>query len=370
MKIAAVGDIMPGGILAGIDDGWVSEDVLTMLFEADVRVGTLETAIGNEPNFYQEKMDRLADVIYAKDHDLVKLKQLKIDIVSLANNHFFDLGPEGAEHAIQMLDQLGIKHIGAGKNIDEASRPITLIRDGKKVTFMAFCDWRSNTVGWCPFASNNKPGLNPMYDDYVVKEIKKYKKQSDIVVVMPHWGVEHTWITSNHVYTLSKKMIKAGADLILGSHSHRVHPVVNFKNSSVAYSLGNFLFPDRLINPPRSTYYPVDSIDISSLPITDGYPYVEEVTYKKWKQLARIGMIVISVFEKERIISTYKLTYEREDGFIALYDDKTINSKLYLRGFIIRNCPYKLFYFTERCVSALTRRIKLLYNRLFGNKTK
>ena len=69
MRIAAVGDIMPGGVLHGRKGSFVSEGVLSVLRQADIRVGTLETAVGNEPSFYEEKMARKADVIYVKDDD-------------------------------------------------------------------------------------------------------------------------------------------------------------------------------------------------------------------------------------------------------------------------------------------------------------
>ena len=348
MIIAAVGDIMPGGILAGVDCGYVSQEVLSILNQADIRVGTLENAIGNAPTFYEEKMRRMADVIYAQDHDLIKLQQLSIDIVSLANNHFFDLGPEGAEHTIQLLDEMGIKHIGAGRNLEEAQRPVVETINGKKVVFLAFCDWRNETVGWCPFATEDHPGVNPMYDDYVVDEIKKYKAQSDYVVVMPHWGKEHTWVTTNHVYAMAKKMRKAGADLILGSHPHRVQPVVNYKHTSVAYSMGNFLFPDRLIVKPRSTYYPDEPIDLSTLPVTDAYPYVEEVTYKKWKPLARVGMIVTSELEKSKTYVSCQLTCENEDGLISLYEDEKVFSILKRRGRLLKYTPYSMVFLLEK----------------------
>lgn len=357
MKIVGVGDIMPGGILAGVDEGYVSQDVLAILKDADIRVGTLETAIGDMPNFYEEKMKRQADVIYAKDHDLIKLKHLSIDIVSLANNHFFDLGPEGALHTIELLDQMGIKHIGAGKNLEEASAPVIIKKDGKTVAFLAFCDWRNETVGWCPFATDDKIGVNPMYDDHVVAEIKKYKAQCDYVVVMPHWGKEHTWVTTPQVYRMARKMMKAGADLILGSHPHRVQPVVNYKNASVAYSMGNFLFPDRLLVKPRSTFYPEEPVELSSLPVTDEYPYVEELTYKKWKPLARVGMIVTAEIEKGRIKPSYTLTREGEDGVLSLCDDEQTDTILKKRTRLLKFSPYTIVFWTEKYVSALRRRI-------------
>lgn len=362
ITIAAVGDIMPGGILAGVDSDYASKEIFDFLNKADLRVGTLETAIGDEPNFYDEKMRRLADVIYAKDHDLIKLKQLGVDIVSLANNHFFDLGPEGAEHTIQLLDEMGIKHIGAGRNLEEAQAPVFMTIHGKKVAFLAFCDWRNETVGWCPFATADKAGVNPMYDDYVISEIRKYKKQSDYVVVMPHWGIEHTWVTTPQVYRLTKKMLKAGADLILGSHPHRVHPVVNYKCASVAYSMGNFLFPDRLITKPRSTYYPDESLNVSTLPITDGYPYVEEVTYKKWKILARVGMIVKSELSDGKARSSYILTFMGEDGVLILWDNNNVDRVLARREKILKMKAYPMFYQVERYGKALMRKTGLLRN--------
>ena len=296
MRIAAVGDIMPGGVLHGRDGLFVSDKVLAILRDADIRVGTLETAVGNEPSFYEEKMARRADVIYVKDDDLKRLSELDINVVSLANNHFFDLGPEGAIHAIELLDSMGIKHCGAGRNLEEASKPVVIEKDGKSIAFLAFCDWRDETVGWCPFATETEPGVNPMYDDYVEEQIAKYKKQYNFVAVIPHWGKEHTFVTTKDVYALANKMIRAGADMVFGGHTHRIQPVVKKYKSVVAYSMGNFFFPDRLITKPRSTFYPDDALDIGSLPVTKGYPFVEHVTLKLWQPLARIGEIVTVSF--------------------------------------------------------------------------
>ena len=357
VKIISVGDIMPGGILAGVNAGYVSREVHETLQDADIRVGTLETAVGNEPNFIEEKMKRNGAVIYAKDEDLNKLKQLDINIVSLANNHYFDLGIDGARHAIQLLDELGIKHIGAGNNIEEASSPAIETVGNKKIAFLAFCDWRFETVGWCPYATETDPGVNPMYDDHVVSEIKKYKQQNDYVVVLCHWGKEHTWVTTSNVYRTARKMVKAGADLILGSHPHRVQPVVNYKRASVAYSMGNFLFPDRLLIKPRSTYYPEEPIDLSSLPVTDGYPYVECVTYKKWKPLGRIGMIVVSELGGESPRSSYKLTRESEDGTISLYNERKIESILNKRGRLLKCFTYPAVFFVEKYSKFLLRKV-------------
>lgn len=358
MIITAVGDIMPGGVWNGRQGEFVSEEVLSLLRQADIRIGTLETAIGDEPTFYEEKMARRADVIYAKDEDLKRLKDLGVNLVSLANNHFFDLGPNGAEHTIELLDQMGIKHCGAGKTLEEASKPVVFENGGKSYAFLAFCDWREETVGWCPFATATEPGVNPMYDDIVVEQIKQCKKLYDYVIVIPHWGKEHTFITTRHVYRLSKKIIDAGADIIFGGHTHRIQPVLKKRKKVVAYSMGNFFFPDRLITKPRSTFYSEQPIDINSLPVTERYPFVEEITLKIWKPLARIGEIVDVRLEDGLVMARTSYVKLNEKNEIDLY---ALPSSLKLVMGWQKFCMSYLPYAGYECVlNGMKRMIKKL----------
>lgn len=344
IKLVAVGDIMPGGVLNSTTKEYVSQEIKEILAKGDLRIGTLETAIGNKPTYYSEKMCRKADVIYAEDEDLKRLVDLNINIVSLANNHFFDLGPDGAMHTIELLDELGIKHCGGGRNIQEASRPVVITINDKTFAFLAFCDWRDETTGWCPFATENSAGVNPMYDDYVVSEIQKYRPLYDYIIVIPHWGKEYDHKPTKDVYCTRNKMLEAGADLILGGHTHCVQPIINRKGKSTVFSMGNFLFPDRLICPPRSTYYPTSRIDIKQLSVTDGYPYVDEITYKIWKPIARIGMIAIAVFSEEGVVTSAKYTQLTKDNVVILSKlPSKINRKLRIIEKLLLSTFYILF---------------------------
>lgn len=362
IRIIGVGDIMPGGVLNKTNKSYVSKDILEILSSGDIRVGTLETAIGNEPSFYIEKMKRKADVIYAEDEDLKRLVELNINVVSLANNHFFDLGPEGAQHTIDLLDKLGIKHCGGGKDIEEASKPVVEIIDNKTIAFLAFCDWRDETTGWCPFATASAPGVNPMYDEYVVQQIQKYKSLYDYVVVIPHWGVEYRVAPTKDVYSLAKRMVNAGADLILGGHTHCVQPTWKYKGKQIVFSMGNFLFPDRLITKPRSTYYSPEHIDLSTLPVTDGYPYVEEVTYKIWKPIARYGMVVAVDLFKNKSKLTHSFTHLTSDNYIELQKKELdFEKKLNVVSIIINSGFYLVFNYFISVKSALVIKIKKLF---------
>lgn len=354
IKIVAVGDIMPGGVLNGLSREYVSQEIKDIFSKGDIRVGTLETAVGNEPNFNIEKMNRYGDVIYVEDEDIKRLIDLNINVVSLANNHFFDLGQEGAEHTIALLDKLGIKHCGGGRNIQEASAPAVVTIKGKTIAFIGFCDWHPGTTGWCPFATESESGVAPMYDDYVVEVIKKYRKQFDYIVVIPHWGKEYMYRPTVEVYRTNQKLLKAGADLILGGHTHCVQPIINKNGKSTIYSMGNFFFPDRLICPPRSTYYPHPLIDINKLPVTDRWPIVEEVTLKLWRPMARVGMIVISTLDKKGINSKSFYTKLSKDNFITIQSlEPKLKKKLRIIQFMLNSGLYVEFSFFIRCIHFL-----------------
>ena len=365
IKIVGVGDIMPGGVLAGIDEGYVSQEVLGVLQSGDIRVGTLETAIGNIPAFSNEKMSRKCDVIYALDHDLIKLKDLGFDVVSLANNHFFDLGPDGGEHAVRLLDEMGIKHVGAGKNIEEASSPAVINIGGKSVAFVSFCETEEKLIGWCPVASSNSSGVNPLTKDNICKLIPRLKEEYDIVVVLPHWGKEGQIMPTDRQYRLSKIMIESGADLVLGSHTHCVQPVFQTKGKVIVFGMGNFLFPDRLIVPPRSTYYPETIIDFTSLPVTDRYPYVDKLTFKKWRAKARLGGMVECTIEDNSVNVREHVVCLSKDNHVGLIKEKyKYDSQLKLASAVLRSGCFIQLYKVYQMGNMVKRMLKKFKNIL------
>ena len=322
INIVSVGDIMPGGLLVDKTGVCANDDVLNVLLQGDVRCGTLECALGDQPTYDPEKVAERGNVIYAKDADIRRLKELHIDIVSLANNHFFDLGADGAQHTVDLLDKEGILHCGAGRNLEEAGRAVVKEIEGKKVAFLGFCDTEYNHVFMCTYATEDSPGINPMREDYVVNEIKKNAALYDYVIVMAHWGTEHTFNPDISSVKMAKLMLKAGAIAVLGSHPHRVQPVINTRKRTVAYSMGNFLFPERLISPPKVTYYSETPIDYTTLPVTDEYPIVKCVTLKTLPYLARVGMIVSTRIEEDKAQSNFVFSYLNEKNHLELLDKK------------------------------------------------
>ena len=109
---------MPGGVLP-YQQEYASKAVRALLRSADYRVGTLECAIGDNLPFDENKMgpNGWKNIVYAREVDLQRVVDLNFNLVSLANNHIFDLGIEGLRNTIRLLREKGIKFCGAGENI-------------------------------------------------------------------------------------------------------------------------------------------------------------------------------------------------------------------------------------------------------------
>lgn len=357
LKIACLGDTMPGGILhyeTGTD--FCSPEVIEVLKGADLRVATLETAVGDEPTFDEEKMKREKDVIYCPVKDLRRLKDLNINVVSLANNHAWDLGLNGIENAKRELDRLGIKHCGAGKNLEEASKPAVVTVSGKTIAFIAYCDNNPGTCGYIPVATEATPGINTINRDNIRQTITNLKGKYDYLFVMMHWGKEYYYYPLPEVNDLARKIIDWGADGVIGSHSHQIQPTVFYHGKPIIFSLGNFFFPDRIITTPRSTYYPDVKPDLALMPRTLGYPMVKEPTFKIWKPVARKGQIVILTWDKNSASIERVFTEMDADSHISIIKEK--NPLLFHISHKLVGFPlYKNLFFCMRATRFIKKKL-------------
>lgn len=353
-----MGDTMPGGILHyESDTGFCSDRILNVLRQADIRVATLETAVGDSPDFDEEKMKRDKDVIYCPIADLSRLTTLGINVVSLANNHAWDLGFIGIENTFSELNRLGIKYCGAGRNLAEASAPAVLSVNGKTIAFIAYCDYKLGTCGYIPVATDSTPGINAMIEENIHENMTRLKGKYDYLFVLMHWGKEYYYYPLPEVNRLSRKMIDWGADGIIGSHSHQIQPTVFYRNKPVVFSLGNFFFPDRIITTPRSTYYPNEKPDLQKFPVTLGYPMVQEPTFKIWKPVARNGQIVSLVIDKDKIAMERTYTYIDSNSHIDISEArKPIIFKL--AHLLVKIPGYNLLFLCMRGSRFIRKKIK------------
>ena len=290
MKILFLGDIMPGGVLP-YQDAYIDGGLLSYLKQFDFRVGTLECGVGEGLPFDEAKMARTGSIVFARNEDLARLVELGIDVVSLANNHAFDLGLEGFENAVRQLDALGIKHCGAGHDRDEAKKPAVIEKDGQRVAVIG-CMLDCAVPLVFHKAGDDAYGVYQADIKTLMADISDAKRKYDRVVVMPHWGKEHSYYPPARCVKWAKKMIDAGADAVIGSHPHVVNPVVRYKGKFIYFSLGNFLFPDKCMQVPRPMYYPASREECRSLRRVWTYPkHIDTPVLAVWHGKNRIGMM-------------------------------------------------------------------------------
>ena len=292
MRIFIGGDIMPGGVLP-YQESYIDKGLKEGLSQYDFRVGTLECAIGDGLPFDNEKMKGRANIIYARPEDLCRVKELGFDVVSLANNHVCDLGVDGLRNTMQQLTAMGIQYCGAGMNLNEASRPAIVSKDGMTVAFLAYCMYDSPWLGQVRQAKEDAPGICPLDMPRVLEDIRMAKRKYDKVVVLPHWGKEYSYAPLPETIVMAKQMVQAGADAVIGTHPHQVQPMIRMSGVPVCFSMGNFLFPDFYMQPPRPIWYPDAAVDRTAIPSVDSYIFpVEQPVLRVWEPLSRYGMAV------------------------------------------------------------------------------
>lgn len=342
---------MPGGVLP-YQTAYIDRDLQEFMSTYDYRIGTLECAIGNDIPYDEVKMQGRMNIIYARNEDLFRVKEMGFDVVSLANNHVWDMGEEGLRNTMRQLDELGIRYCGAGMNVEEATRPVVLQKDGVSVAILAYCMYNSPWLGYVEIAGEGKPGIAPLDMDRVVEDIANAKKLYDKVIVMPHWGKEYRYTPMEESVVMARQMIKAGADAVMGGHPHQIQSLVRFGGVPVCFSLGNFLFPDFYMQPPRPVWYPDASVDRSAIPRNEEYSFpIEQPVCRVWKPLSRYSRAVEMQVGKKGLLVKTHFTHTSSENVVKISEaSRNMKKHLWKEAGMIK---YGFFKRVVACVQRL-----------------
>lgn len=247
ITMAFVGDVYLSDVLNQyyIEDGvsgFLSPSVKDVLQNSELTIMNHEYVATDS----EAKVDYQLYTFKAPQERQVILKDIGVDIMSLANNHILDYGVEGLTDTMESLAALEIEYMGAGNNIAEAISPVIKEIQGKKIGFLAASRFIPSG-SW--YAQEGKAGVMATYEsmpqyEMLLKEITRIKEEEncDFVVVYLHFGVEKEIVPEEYQRSLSYSYIDAGADLVIGSHVHRLQGIEYYKDKMICYNLGNFLF--------------------------------------------------------------------------------------------------------------------------------
>ncbi len=174
---------------------------------------------------------------------------LGVDIVSLANNHAYDYGEDALLDTFTTLENAGIPYVGAGRNIEEARKPVYFIANGMKIAVVSATQIERNAVPDTKEATTTNAGVLRCMDPTALLEvIAEAEANSDFVILYIHWGTESQAETDWLQDKQAPVYAQAGVDLIMGDHPHCLQKLGSESGVPIVYSLGNYWFNSKTQN--------------------------------------------------------------------------------------------------------------------------
>lgn len=182
----------------------------------------------------------------AKPENVEIIKEMGVDVVSIGNNHTYDYGEVSLLDTIDTLEKAELPFVGAGRNLEEASKIIYYENDHMRIGLVCATQieryGNPNTKG----ATEDSPGTFRCMDPAaLVEKIKEADANCDVVVLYVHWGTESTDVLDRYQIPQATAYAEAGADVIVGAHPHVLQEIGYEGDVPVFYSLGNFWFSSK-----------------------------------------------------------------------------------------------------------------------------
>ena len=177
------------------------------------------------------------------------LKQLGVDVVSLANNHAYDFGEVSLLDTMDTLKNADISYVGAGRNLNEAKKPTYIVSNGMKIAIVSATQIERIASPDTKEATENSAGVLRCWDTTaLLSVIEEAENNSDFTILYIHWGTENEedidWLQEEQ----APIYVNAGVDLIIGDHPHCLQKIDIISGVPVCYSLGNFWFNSKTLN--------------------------------------------------------------------------------------------------------------------------
>lgn len=197
---------------AGDDLSGPFAGVLSVLGQDDLTIANLEGPLSRSKPAVAHTF-----VFNGKPEYAGVLAKGSVELVNLANNHAGDFGPDGMKQTIASVEKAGVGSFGNGRADVRTVKGIEVVN-----------------IGYLGGGKGTK--------ERVVKDVKKWKKADNLVIVTFHWGVEGYNVPTDDQRSMGRAAIDAGAGLVLGHHPHVLQGIETYKGHHIVYSLGNFVF--------------------------------------------------------------------------------------------------------------------------------
>jgi poly-gamma-glutamate capsule biosynthesis protein CapA/YwtB (metallophosphatase superfamily) len=252
VTIAFGGDVHfmgSSGVRLANDPATAVGPMATVLRAADLSIVNLETAITTRGT-PQVKTYRFR----APASAFTALRAAGIDIVTQANNHGMDFGLVGLRDSLDAAHAARFPVVGIGLDEAAAYAPHRVTVRGQRIAVLGATDVLDDNLIASWTAGPDFPGLaTAKRVDRLVSAVRAARSDSDTVIVYLHYGSELHACPTERQRTLVRRLVEAGADILVGSHAHVLLGAGYYGNAYVDYGLGNFVFYVERQGPTRET---------------------------------------------------------------------------------------------------------------------
>lgn len=221
------------------------ENTLFTMREADIFMINNEFTYTNRGTPTPDK-----EYTFRSDPDNVKyIFDMGADVVSIANNHTYDYGEISLLDTIDTLESSGMPYTGAGRNIEEAVKPVYFIANDMRIAIVSATQIeRQDNPDTKGATETNAGTFRCWYNDRVCDVISEAAECSDVVIAYIHWGTELEEQPDWAQLDLAPKLASAGADVIIGDHPHILQKLDYIGDVPLIYSLGNYWFNSKVLD--------------------------------------------------------------------------------------------------------------------------
>lgn len=224
------------------DASYVYDEVRDLISVADLAVGTLNTTLSD----LSTHTGCIVTYVLVSDSRSAKAAgDAGFDVMSVATNHIKNCsgascGDNYDRAFFDTLDNLranNIQPVGAGMSQEDALQSVVVEVKGIRFGFVSLGIVEPNA-----FAGEDLPGIAELTDENLKAAIANAQGESDVVIVMPHWGPEDSSQPNSYQLHFAQVAVDAGADVVVGNHTHVVQAIQQINGIDVFYGLGNFVF--------------------------------------------------------------------------------------------------------------------------------
>jgi hypothetical protein len=200
------------------------------------------------------------------------LKSGGVDLATVANNHGMDYGLTSFLDTLRYAKRYHFPLVGGGRNAAQAYAPYRVTIKGQRIAILGATQVIDSNLIASWTAGAGKPGLASAYQvGRLTAAVRAARKVSDTVIVYLHFGTEQLSCPTSAQYDITRKLIAAGADIVVGSHAHRLQGAGRRGRAFVDYGLGNFVWYSQ--NSVESITTGVLKVTVTGRRI-DGYKWV------------------------------------------------------------------------------------------------